>query len=185
MRIPVRNLTSAAVFLLAVSLIMGCGGSSPAVDTDMTDTEPEPEPAVDEPAVEVEPPERDDTMVYVDPNEEYASVLVPIYFEFNRSRIIESAKPTLEQIADLLDDHPNWRVLIEGHCDERGTSEYNLTLGEARSQATKRYLVSLGIASSRFQTISYGEERPVAFGHDEESWALNRRAEFRVEAPKS
>ena len=183
MRIPVRNLTPAAVFLLTAFLVMGCGGSGPAVDMGMD--EPEPEPVVEEETVEVAPPVRDEKTVYVDPNEAYASVLVPIYFEFNRARITDGAKSTLEQIADLLGEHPSWRVLVEGHCDERGTSEYNLTLGESRSQATKRYLVSLGVASSRFQTISYGEERPVAFGHDEESWALNRRAEFRVEAPKS
>jgi peptidoglycan-associated lipoprotein len=185
MRSPARLLLTGTALVFAALLVGGCGGSKPAADPDaMAETEPMDETPVEMP-VEEEPVERDDTPVYVDPNEEYASVLVPIHFEFNKYRIISEAKPTLEAIAELLKDHPRWKVLIEGHCDERGTNEYNLALGENRALSTKRYLVSLGVAESRFQTISYGEERPVAFGHDEESWAMNRRAEFRVEAPGS
>ena len=86
---------------------------------------------------------------------------------------------------NLLKDNARWRVLVEGHCDERGTAEYNLGLGEQRALSTKRYLVSLGVGESRFQTISYGEERPVDRRSNEEAWAKNRRAEFRVEAPGS
>ena len=134
---------------------------------------------------EVEPPVREETVTYVDPNVEYRSVLKPIHFEFDKYRITSEAKPVLEGIAGLLREHENWKVLLEGHTDERGTNEYNLALGEQRALSTKRYLVSLGVSESRFQTISYGEERPVDPRSNEEAWAKNRRAEFRVEAPGS
>jgi peptidoglycan-associated lipoprotein len=75
------------------------------------------------------------------------------------------------------------RVTIEGHCDERGTVEYNLALGQRRADATRSYLVDLGIESSRLSTISYGEERPFEMGHDETAWHENRRAHFRVVNP--
>ena len=112
-------------------------------------------------------------------------LLVPIGFEFNKYRIQSSAKPTLEGIAQLLKDNGDWKILVEGHCDERGTHEYNLSLGEQRALSTKRYLVSLGIGESRFQTISYGEERPLDPRSTEAAWEKNRRAEFRVQAPQS
>jgi peptidoglycan-associated lipoprotein len=166
----------------AALLVSGCGGSKPAVDPEPA-AEPPVETTAEPPVVEEVPTERDEQPVYVDPNVEYADVFRPIHFEFNKYRITDEAKPILEGIASLLGDHPKWKVLIEGHCDERGTNEYNLALGENRALSTRRYLVSLGISEGRFQTVSYGEERPVAFGHDEESWARNRRAEFRVEAP--
>ncbi|MCA9751835.1 MAG: peptidoglycan-associated lipoprotein Pal [Gemmatimonadetes bacterium] len=135
--------------------------------------------------VEVTPPARDDTVKYVDPNVEYRETLQAIHFEFNKYRITSEAKPKLEAIGALLKDHPDWKVLVEGHCDERGTNEYNLALGEQRAQSTKRYLVSLGVRESRFQTVSYGEERPIDPRSNEQAWAKNRRAEFRVEAPGS
>ena len=130
-------------------------------------------------------PERPPTPEYVDPMEKYGDVFVPIHFEFNKYRITSEAKPVLEAIASLLKENPRWRVLVEGHCDERGTNEYNMSLGEQRALSTKRYLVSLGVAESRFQTISYGEERPLDPRSNEEAWAKNRRAAFRVEAPGS
>jgi peptidoglycan-associated lipoprotein len=184
MRNRVHWLTFAAA-LVALVVLAGCGGTKPEAEVEPT---PPPETATDttdSADYEVQPLERDESVQYVDPNVEYASVFRAIHFEFNRYRILEEAKPTLEEIATLLKGHTDWKVLIEGHCDERGTNEYNLTLGEQRAQSTKRYLTSLGIAEERFQTISYGEERPVDRGHDEEAWARNRRAEFRVEAPGS
>jgi peptidoglycan-associated lipoprotein len=148
--------------------------------------EPTPPPVAEsEPEPEAEPAERVETHQYQDPNVQYASVLRPIQFDFNKYNIRSDAVATLEGIASLLKSNSDWKVLIEGHCDERGTNEYNLGLGEQRALATKRYLASLGVSESRFQTISYGEERPVASAHDEAAWAKNRRAEFRVEAPGS
>jgi peptidoglycan-associated lipoprotein len=125
---------------------------------------------------------RDETGGFTIPDAKQAGVLRPIYFEFDQYQILSSARPTLHEIADCLHENPSWKVLIEGHCDERGSDEYNLALGEQRAQSTRRYLMALGIKSQRFQTISYGEERPAKLGHHEDSWAENRRAEFRVRA---
>ena len=97
-------------------------------------------------------------------------------------RCRESARATLDQNAKLLRDHSSSRVLIEGHCDERGTVEYNQALGEKRAQAARDYLVAAGIAASSIDIISYGKERPVDPGHDEAAWAQNRRAQFSIKS---
>jgi peptidoglycan-associated lipoprotein len=84
----------------------------------------------------------------------------------------------LKENAALLHKYPKVKIQIEGHCDERGTNEYNLALGERRANSTRNYLISLGISPDRISTISYGEERPLDPGHNEEAWAKNRRAHF-------
>jgi peptidoglycan-associated lipoprotein len=104
----------------------------------------------------------------------------PIYFEFNDSELRPQYRPLLEKKAAWLKTHPEYSVKIEGHCDERGTEEYNLALGERRAKVVMNYLTSLGVPPGRISTISYGEERPSASGHDEKAWAKNRRAEFRL-----
>ncbi len=104
--------------------------------------------------------------------------LKTIYFDFDKYNLRDDARRQLEANADILRNNSDMNIMIEGHCDERGTDEYNLALGERRAQAARSYLESLGISASRINVLSYGEERPVAPGHDEESWALNRRGEF-------
>ncbi|PEQ12043.1 peptidoglycan-associated lipoprotein [Novosphingobium sp. PC22D] len=99
-----------------------------------------------------------------------------IYFDTDRYDIDSSDQVALAKQAQWLGRYPNKRATIEGHADERGTREYNLALGERRANAAKNYLVSLGIAASRLSTISYGKERPVALGSNEQAWAQNRRA---------
>ncbi|HEU4969538.1 peptidoglycan-associated lipoprotein Pal [Sphingomonas sp.] len=99
-----------------------------------------------------------------------------VFFDTDESNIDAEDQSTLQSQAAYLRQYPNVRVTVEGHCDERGTREYNLALGERRANAAKNYLVSLGIDSSRITTISYGKERPEALGSDEASWARNRRA---------
>lgn len=101
-----------------------------------------------------------------------------IHFDFDSSVIREDAKPILHKKAEFLKQYPTLKITIEGHCDERGTNEYNLALGERRAHSAWQYLVNLGINPERMQMISYGEERPIATGHDEASWAKNRRAHF-------
>ena len=101
-----------------------------------------------------------------------------IHFDFDSAVIREDAKPILLKKAEFLKKYPSLTITIEGHCDERGTSEYNLALGERRAHSAWQYLVNLGIAPNRMQMISYGKERPIALGHDEASWAKNRRAHF-------
>ncbi|MFQ6082718.1 MAG: peptidoglycan-associated lipoprotein Pal [Candidatus Aminicenantia bacterium] len=101
-----------------------------------------------------------------------------VHFDFDRYNIREDAKPVLEKNADWLRTHLTVEFLIEGHCDERGTEEYNLALGERRAKATMNYLVALGISPGRIRTISYGKSQPLDLGHDEIAWQKNRRAQF-------
>jgi len=112
--------------------------------------------------------------------EEAVRELQTIYFDYDSAKLKAPAKTKLERAADWLKRNPNVNVRIEGHCDERGTNEYNLALGERRALSARRYLVSLGINPDRIFTISYGEERPAAEGHDESAWKFNRRDEFKV-----
>jgi peptidoglycan-associated lipoprotein len=99
-----------------------------------------------------------------------------IYFDTDRYNIDSGDQQALAAQAAWLQRYPAKRITIEGHCDERGTREYNLALGERRANAAKNYLVSLGVDATRITTVSYGKERPIAMGSDEESWAKNRRA---------
>ena len=101
-----------------------------------------------------------------------------IFFEFDSIRLAPEAQEILTQKAAWLRKNPRARVTIEGHCDDRGTNEYNLALGEGRAQSARDYLMDLGIKESRLNSISYGEERPLAASQDEETWARNRRAHF-------
>jgi peptidoglycan-associated lipoprotein len=101
-------------------------------------------------------------------------------FGFDSDALGPSARAALDQAARLMREQPDLHVTIEGHCDERGTAEYNQALGERRASAAREYLMSAGIASERIQIVSYGEERPLAEGHDEAAWASNRRAQVVV-----
>ena len=121
--------------------------------------------------------EQPEDAIYVEP---VASVFQDIHFEFDRYNILAEDEVTLGSIARWLEENDRVTVLIEGHCDERGTNEYNMALGEQRALAARRYLVGLGIASDRLSTISYGEERPLDMGSTEHAWAMNRRAHFVV-----
>lgn len=104
-----------------------------------------------------------------------------IHFEFDRSDLLPEAQEILRWKAAWMQKNPNVQVTIEGHCDERGTNEYNLALGDRRANSTKSYLMDLGISGSRLNTISYGEERPATYGSNEEAWAKNRRAHLTFE----
>ncbi len=106
------------------------------------------------------------------------SPLRPAYFPLDSAELDEAARAIVNANADVLKQNPQWIVTIEGHCDERGTAEYNLALGERRAQAARNYLVSLGIAPGRVKTASYGDEYPFDRGHSEDSWSRNRRAHF-------
>jgi len=107
-----------------------------------------------------------------------SSPLKDVMFDFDRYDLSADARATLRANADWLRSNPSARVEIEGHCDERGTNEYNLALGAKRAQAAREFLSSLGISPDRLSTISYGEEIPVCREHDEQCWKQNRRARF-------
>lgn len=106
-----------------------------------------------------------------------------VHFEFDRSRITDEAARVLQRKAEVLREHPDLRVTVEGHCDERGSLEYNQALGMRRAQATVEYLVGLGLSRDRFRTVSYGEERPLVNASHEQAWARNRRGEFVLQNP--
>ena len=99
-----------------------------------------------------------------------------VYFGFDRYDLTAEAQAQLQKIAAWLKTYPQYRFVIEGHCDDRGTREYNLALGERRANSAKNYLIALGIDANRMQTISYGKERPAVIGSNEDAWAKNRRA---------
>jgi peptidoglycan-associated lipoprotein len=104
-----------------------------------------------------------------------------IYYDYDDASLKADAQTVLQRKAVWLRNNPDVTVLIEGHCDERGTTEYNLALGDRRANSAKTFLLDMGIASSRLRTISYGEEMPVDRGHNEAAWAKNRRAHFTIE----
>jgi peptidoglycan-associated lipoprotein len=114
-----------------------------------------------------------DTTAGVDPEMENN-----VYFDYDSSVVRNSEIAALEKEAAMLKANPKKKVTIEGHCDERGTAEYNIALGDRRAASAKAYLKKLGVSASRMKTVSYGKEKPVALGHDEDAWAKNRRAHF-------
>ncbi|MCX8031007.1 MAG: peptidoglycan-associated lipoprotein Pal [Thermodesulfovibrionales bacterium] len=109
---------------------------------------------------------------------ELQSSLKDVYFDYDRYDIKEEAKGIIRELAQLMQKNKDIKVIIEGHCDERGTNEYNLGLGDKRANAVKNYLMSLGIPSKRIETVSYGEEKPVCRESTEACWSKNRRAHF-------
>lgn len=106
--------------------------------------------------------------------------MLPVYFDFDKSTIREGQISRMEDNAEFLENNPRLDIVIEGNCDERGTSEYNMALGQRRAESAKKYLVNLGIDADRIKTISYGEEKPLVRGHDEHAWAQNRRDDFKI-----
>lgn len=110
--------------------------------------------------------------------EEMKSPFADIHFDFDKSFIKNEDRPVLRNIATFMTRHPNVRLRVEGNCDERGTSEYNMALGERRAESARKYIADLGIPASRISTISFGKEKPLDSGHDEAAWAKNRRDHF-------
>ena len=155
---------------LVVALLILAGGCSKKASQAPPATTPPPatQPAEAPPQTPAEPPPATPEPVSVSWQD--------AYFDYDSADLRDDARGALDADAKMLADHANAKLTIEGHCDERGTPEYNLALGERRANAAKDYLVAHGVDGSRVETISYGEERPFATGHDEASWAQNRRA---------
>lgn len=110
--------------------------------------------------------------------QEQAGMYEPVYFGYDSAVIPEAQRSKLGPLAESMRRQPASSLVIEGHCDERGSAEYNLALGERRALAVRAYLIGLGVEAARLQTKSFGKERPVSLGHDEAAWSQNRRAEF-------
>ena len=106
------------------------------------------------------------------------SPFAPVFFDLDSAELSDAGRAVVVKNAALLRNYPTWTIVVEGHCDERGSAEYNLALGERRAAAAMAYLVSIGIAADRVRAVSYGKEFPFDPGHDEAAWAKNRRAHF-------
>jgi peptidoglycan-associated lipoprotein len=170
----VRLVTSLVPVVLAVALI-GC--AKKAVETPPEQTPAPPQQTTPPPA----PVQTTPTPTPPSPPAFSAADLQPVFFDLDSSTLRDDARAALDADAKLLRENGSVHIVIEGHCDERGTVEYNQALGERRAQAAKDYLVQAGIPESRMQTISYGKERPFDVGHDEAAWAKNRRAHFALQ----
>jgi peptidoglycan-associated lipoprotein len=172
-------------------VIAACGGGTPEVEP-----APEPEPeVVDTSAEDAERAAREAEARRLREEEEarrraeaerrrVMSILAErVHFDFDKSDIRADAEEVLQRKVTVLREYPGVALRIEGHCDERGSNEYNLALGQRRAEAVRRYLASYGVQTSRFSTISYGEERPLVNAQNEDAWGQNRRAQFDVTNP--
>jgi peptidoglycan-associated lipoprotein len=186
----VRSSVVTAVIL--AMMVVGCGPKKPT--TKPTAPVPQP-PAVTEPPPG--PPQRVEEATPVTPTEKLAedtiggkslddlnrdSPLKPVFFGLDSFDLDSEGQATAQSNAELLKKYSSWAITIEGHCDERGTAEYNLALGERRAVAVKTYLVSLGISPDRVRTVSYGKEFPFDPAHTEGAWSKNRRGHFVITA---
>ena len=172
---------------VAIMLTRAPDGTTPQTATTMPPMFPQPEtPAKIEPApkvVVIAPPEQKETEAPAPPREEKfvsTAELTPIHFDFDKAEIRKDALDTLTGHIAWLKDHSDALVLIEGHCDERGTDEYNVALGERRAKSVRDLLAEHGIAPERVSTTSFGRERPVCTASSEDCRMKNRRAEFRI-----
>jgi peptidoglycan-associated lipoprotein len=164
----VKIQVSCLVALAVIGMLTaGCASRS---RTSEPATSPAPLPAAD-------PAPRATEATAADP-EIVAPSLDPVYFAYDSHALDATAKATLDQIARSLRDRPDRTITIEGHCDERGTVEYNLALGERRAMAVREYLTAAGVQQARLRIVSYGKERPFVQGSGESTWAQNRRAHF-------
>lgn len=177
---------SMAVLVMASLLAGACGKKKPPIARPMpppgsgsTTTPPgAPEPVGEPVPVPPEPVAEDAISGKSLDDLNRDSPLMPVFFELDSSDISGAGQQALQSNAGVLKKYPSWQITIEGHCDERGTPEYNLGLGERRAVAARDYLVSLGVPADRVRTVSYGKEFPFEPGHDEGSWSKNRRAHF-------
>jgi len=182
---PVRS-ALIATSALAIGLGLACKKPAPAP------VQPKPEPAPVVRPAEPAPqpaPKVDDGMdkARLAEQERMAAMrraseaaLKDINFDFDKSDIRDVDKPKLQAVASFLKSYGQVKLTVEGHCDERGTVEYNIALGDRRAHAALRYLGGLGVEEARLNPVSYGKERPKVTGHDEESWLENRRCEFKM-----
>lgn len=167
------------LILIALALCMGGTGCKKKMPAE------EPPPAMEEPAIEPVEETADTTgqamrelMARIETD---LALVRPVYFDFDRSDIRPDQRGTVTSNAEIFNRWPDWTVTVEGHCDERGTVEYNFALGERRARATERALIGAGIDPARLSIVSFGEERPVDPGHNESAWSRNRRAAFKVD----
>jgi len=185
---------TASALLLTVT-VTACAKKAPTVErpapppaATATTTTPAPPPPPPRPVEEPMPvpPEPDAITASNLPDDldslNRSGVLKPVFFDLDSSDVNAASQQVLQENAEVLRRNGRWQITIEGHCDERGTAEYNLALGERRALSARTYLLSLGIPAERVRTVSYGKEFPFDQGHDEAAWSKNRRAHFVITA---
>ena len=191
-----HRLVRLTLVVTMLSLAAACGKKKAPVlaPTATPAAEATPAPAVPGPApaaprsetvapIPTPPPIREDAVSSSSLDElNRNSPLKPVFFALDSSEIDSTARAALDADAALLRQNATWMITVEGHCDERGTAEYNLALGDRRAAAAVAYLKSLGIGGERLKTVSYGKEFPFDPGHDERAWSQNRRAHFVITA---
>jgi peptidoglycan-associated lipoprotein len=172
-----RLSTMLALAVLVPVVLLGAGCSKKTAKGTEEPTAPAPPPPAPTPPPEPTPPPPpppEDTGAW-------KSQVQDVFFDFDKYDIRNDARTTLQDNARMLKEHGGGGLVLEGNCDERGTTEYNLALGQRRADAVKAYLKDLGVDVGQVQTVSYGEERPFAPGHDETAWSQNRRVHFRFQ----
>jgi peptidoglycan-associated lipoprotein len=191
---PAASQAALLVLILLTAALVACHKAKPPIarpqpppapttTTDPGTRPPAPPQPVAEPTVVPPEPVRDDAIASASLDDlNRNSPLKPLFFELDSSEVTAAGQAVLDANATILKRYASWTLTIEGHCDERGTAEYNLALGERRAVAARAYLVSVGISADRLRTVSYGKEFPFDPGHDEAAFAKNRRAHFVVTA---
>ena len=173
MKLPISSRTALIMLLVGLPLV-GCAKKPPAP------AQPPPSTSNQTPPTPPPAPAPTPTETAPTPTSVESADFSPAFFDLDSYSIRADARTALDKNAKVLRDHSPENITIAGHCDERGTVEYNQALGEKRAMAARDYLVAAGIPASRLDVISYGKERPFATGHDEASWQQNRRANFVV-----
>ena len=184
--------TAFLLLLLVTLAVGGCGKKKPPIARPIppppagsTTVTPPPEPPAPAPEPTTVPPEpvAEDSIAAGSIDDiNRNSPLKPVFYGLDLAEMDAEGQKVLQANADILRRYATWQISIEGHCDERGTAEYNLALGERRAVAARNYLVSLGIPADRVKIVSYGKEFPFDPGHEEGSWVKNRRAHFVITA---
>jgi len=171
------KMTAAVAAVLALGACASTPPEEPEAPAPVVDPQPEQPPVITAPTDPVDEAELGEVETGPTPgsiDDFRVNVGERVYFDFNASRLDSDDMEILQRQAAWLQSYPDARILVAGNCDERGTREYNLALGERRAQTVKDYLVSQGVDPARVETISYGKERPIAAGSNEQAWALNR-----------
>jgi peptidoglycan-associated lipoprotein len=169
MKLFLRVLIGLTALVFVAGVLAGCSKKSePEVEVVEDETPPPPPPPPPRPEPKPEP---------VDVGA-WKHQVRDVYFDYDKYDLRSDARALLQENARLLKENPDFRLVLEGHCDERGTEQYNLALGQRRADAVKDYLADLGITGTKLETISYGEERPFATGGNESAWSQNRRVHF-------
>jgi peptidoglycan-associated lipoprotein len=188
----IRLLVRRTAILLLLVMMAACAKKQPPIARPIpppppgpTTVMPPPEPPAPAPEPTTVPPEpvAEDSIAAGSIDDiNRNSPLRPVFYGLDSAEVDAEGQRVLQANAEVLRRYAKWQISVEGHCDERGTAEYNLALGERRAVAARNYLVSLGISADRVKTVSYGKEFPFDPGHDEQAWAKNRRSHFVVTA---